>query len=29
MKTLRDFIIKHEFWFSFLNIIGLYVGVTK
>ena len=26
MKTLWDFIIKYEFWFSFLIIIGLYVG---
>jgi len=26
MKTLWDFIIKHEFWFSCLVIIGLYIG---
>ena len=26
MKTLRDFIIKHEFWFFVLIIIGLYIG---
>ena len=26
MKTLWDFLIKYEFWFSFLIIIGLYVG---
>ena len=26
MKTLWDFIIKHEFWFFFLIIIGLYIG---
>ena len=26
MKTLWDFIIRHECWFSFLVIIGLYIG---
>ena len=26
MKTLWDFIIKHEFWFSFLIIVGLEIG---
>ena len=26
MKTLRDFISKHEFWFFILIIIGLYIG---
>jgi hypothetical protein len=26
MKTLWDFLIKYEFWFSFLIIIGLYIG---
>jgi len=26
MKTLWDFIIKHEFWFSCLVIIGLFIG---
>lgn len=26
MKTLWDFIIKHEFWFSCLVIIGLYIA---
>ena len=26
MKTLWDFIVKHEFWFSCLIIIGLYIG---
>lgn len=29
MKTLWDFIIKHEFWFSFLVIIGLHFGEYK
>ena len=26
MKTLWDFIVKHEFWFFFLIIIGLYIA---
>ncbi len=26
MKTPWDFIIKHESWFFFLIIIGLYIG---
>jgi len=26
MKTLWDFIVKHEFWFSCLIILGLYIG---
>jgi hypothetical protein len=26
MKKLWDFVIKHEFWFSCLIIIGLYIG---
>jgi len=26
MKTLWDFIIKHEFWFSSLIIFGLFIG---
>lgn len=26
MRTVRDFIIKHEFWFSALIVLGLYVG---
>ena len=26
MKTLWDVLIKYEFWFSFLIIIGLYIG---
>jgi hypothetical protein len=29
MKTLWDFIIKHEFWCSFLVIIGLHFGEYK
>ena len=26
MKTLWDFIVKHEFWFSCLVIIGLFIA---
>ena len=26
MKTLWDFIVKHEFWFSCLVIIGLWIA---
>ena len=26
MKTLWDFIIKHEFWFLSVIIVGLYIG---
>ena len=26
MKTLWDFIVKHEFWFFFLIIIGLWIA---
>ena len=26
MNTLWGFIVKHEFWFFFLIIIGLYIG---
>ena len=29
MKTLWDFIVKHEFLFSFLVIIGLHFGEYK
>ena len=29
MKTLWDFIVKHEFWFSCLVIIGLHFGEYK
>ena len=26
MKIVWDFVIKHEFWFSMLIIVGLYIG---
>jgi len=26
MKNVWDFVIKHEFWFSALVIVGLYIG---
>ena len=26
MKTLWDFIVKHEFWFSCLVVIGLWIA---
>ena len=29
MKTAWEFIIKYEFWFSFLVIIGLHIGEYK
>ena len=29
MKKPWDFIVKHEFWFFFLIIIGLYIGEYK
>ena len=29
MKTAWEFIIKYEFWFSCLIIIGLYIGEYK
>ena len=29
MKTAWEFIIKYEFWFFFLIIIGLYIGEYK
>ena len=29
MKMVLNFVIKHEFWFSMLVIIGLYIGEYK
>ena len=29
MKTLWDFIVKHEFWFSCLVIIGLWIAEDR
>ena len=26
MKSIWDFIVKHEFWFTILPVIGLYIG---
>ena len=29
MKTLWDFIVKHEFWFSCLVVIGLWIAEDR
>jgi len=29
MKTLWDFIVKHEFWFLVLIIVGLWFGYSQ
>ena len=28
MRSIWDFIVKHEFWFTILAVIGLHIGDT-